>query len=272
MRLRSFDLIGAGLIALLTVSVAFWSPAQVSILGRFPAWFLPFGILMVLFIPGYVLTLAILPHLDRATVLLLSLGISLSMDVIGGLLLHYTSWGLQPASWAIWLSSITLLGCPIAAHRRASLSKQPTASRSAMPAGNWMMIVGVALSAIIIFTAITIARDSAISSGTTFTQLWAVPAIDKDGYAIQIGIRNEELNTIRYNLVAESRGTTINNWDNISLAPGENWKTSLSLPDKPSSPITILLYITEKPDEAYRMVRLVPISFDLLTPAPDAGR
>jgi uncharacterized membrane protein len=265
MRLRSLDIIGAGVICTLTLAITI--SGILTGASGFPAWFLPFGILMVLFIPGYALTLAILPQLDRSTILLLSLGISISMSIMGGFILNYTPWGLHPFSWAIWLNCIALLGCIIAAYRRSLLSKA-SANRFATPRLNWKVIASFLLASIIIIAAIVIAKNSAIQAGTTFTQLWAVPGTDEDGYAIQIGVHNQELNTIRYELFAESRGATINQWTDIVLAPGETWTMSMPLLEKPQYPITFLLYKTDMPDIVYRTVHLVPASFDELVPSP----
>ena len=267
MRLKSPDLIGAGLISLFTIVVTAIIYSQTPEPAGFPIWFLPFGILMVLFIPGYVLTHAILPQLDRATILLLSLGISVSISAMGGMILHYTARGLHPVSWAIWLSSISLLGCIIAAYRRSRLPKEAVV-RSATPRWNWKIIASFLLTGSLIVAAIVIARNSAIRTGTTFTQLWAVPATDADGYAIQIGISNLELQENQYELVAESRGMIINQWTGIQLAPGKTWNISMPLMEKPHDPITFLLYKEDTPYEVYRTVHLVPASFDELISSP----
>lgn len=265
MRLNSLGLIGAGVIGALTLAITI--SGILTRASGFPAWFLPFGILMVLFIPGYALTLAILPQLDRATILLISLGISISMSIMGGFILDYTPWGLHPFSWAIWLSCISLLGCIVAAYRRSLLSKA-AATRSAIPRWNWKVIASFLLASIIIIAAIIIAINSAIQAGTTFTQLWAVPGVDEDGYAIQIGVHNQELNTLHYELFVESQGITINHWTDIVLAPGETWTMSMPLLEKPKYPITFLLYNTDMPDKVFRTVHLVPASFDEIVSSP----
>jgi hypothetical protein len=267
MRLRSFDLIVAGLVALFTLGMAVTGSLGTSPLEKNPAWFMPFGMLMVLIVPGYVITMSILPHLDRATTLLLSLGISLSLDVIGGLILHYTPWGLTPASWAVWLSSITMLGCVIAAFHRSRLPKTESLS-STLPKWNWKLATSLILTGLLLFAALGMAMNAAIQAGTTFTQLWALPANDATGYSIQIGIHSEEKGTEHYDLFVESRGITLTEWPDITLAPGETRTSSLFLGDKPNSDIQILLYKAGALTEAYRSVHLVPASFDSILPSP----
>jgi uncharacterized membrane protein len=265
MRLKSLDLIGATVVAAFTLAITVYGIFTGA--SGFPSWFLPFGILMVLFIPGYVLALAILPQLDRATILLLSLGISISMNIIGGLIINYTPWGLHPFAWAIWLSCISLLGCIIAAHRRSFLSKTES-TRSATPRWNWKILGSFLLSTLLIVTAIIIARNSAIEAGTTFTQLWAIPGTNEDGLTIQIGIHNQESNTIHYELFAESQGAIINQWTDIVLAPGETWTMTMPLLEKPKYPITFLLYTADSLDKVYRTVHLVPASFNEIVSTP----
>src|SRR3954454_24445758 len=67
---------------------------------------LPFALVL----PGLALTLALFPAgaLDGAERLLFSLGLSLAVTALGGLVLHLTPWGLRPASWALLLGAITL--------------------------------------------------------------------------------------------------------------------------------------------------------------------
>src|SRR5512146_167111 len=119
MRLKSFDLLAAGAIALLTLVVALTSFKTSFETSFYPFWFLPFGILMVLVLPGYSIVKSLLPALDWTSVLPLSIGVSIAVDIIGALLLNsIRSRGLQPVSCAIWLSAVTLLGCLAAAVTR----------------------------------------------------------------------------------------------------------------------------------------------------------
>src|SRR3954471_19437230 len=67
---------------------------------------LPFALVL----PGLALTLALFPAgvPDGAERLLFSLGLSLAVTALGGLVLHLTLWGLRPASWTLLLGAITL--------------------------------------------------------------------------------------------------------------------------------------------------------------------
>ncbi|MDQ6673875.1 MAG: DUF1616 domain-containing protein, partial [Chloroflexota bacterium] len=60
---------------------------------------------LVLVLPGYALVRALLPARPRrlAELLLLSLGSSLAIAVLGGLVLNLTPWGIRAESWAVFL-------------------------------------------------------------------------------------------------------------------------------------------------------------------------
>jgi uncharacterized membrane protein len=85
------------------------------------------GILLVLFLPGYALTGAIfsakkdLEGIERA---LISLGLSIAIVPIMGLVLNYTIWGIQEITLLTSLSIFILLMCAIAYHRRSLLPEE----------------------------------------------------------------------------------------------------------------------------------------------------
>jgi uncharacterized membrane protein len=85
------------------------------------------GILLVLFLPGYALTGAIFPAkkdlegIERAVI---SLGLSIAIVPIMGLVLNYTIWGIQEITILTSLSVFILLMCAIAYHRRSLLPEE----------------------------------------------------------------------------------------------------------------------------------------------------
>lgn len=82
------------------------------------------GLLMVLFLPGYALTGALLPAkkdmegIERA---LLSLGLSIAIVPLMGFGMNYTHWGIREFPVLTGLSAFTLLMCGIAYYRRLQL-------------------------------------------------------------------------------------------------------------------------------------------------------
>src|SRR5512133_1052183 len=70
-----------------------------------------FGLLLVLFLPGYALTAALLPakkDLEGIERALLSLGLSIAIAPLMGLGMNYTSWGIREVPMLTGLSVFTL--------------------------------------------------------------------------------------------------------------------------------------------------------------------
>ncbi len=82
------------------------------------------GLLLVLFLPGYALTAALLPakrDLDGVERALLSLGLSIAIAPLMGLGMNYTSWGIREAPVLAGLSAFTLLLSGVGYYRRLQL-------------------------------------------------------------------------------------------------------------------------------------------------------
>jgi uncharacterized membrane protein len=83
-----------------------------------------FGLLLVLFLPGYALTAALLPakkDLEGIERALLSLGLSIAIVPLMGLGMNYTSWGIREIPVLTGLSVFTLLVSGVAYYRRVKL-------------------------------------------------------------------------------------------------------------------------------------------------------
>jgi len=264
MRPRSLDILAAAAVAILTLIVAFSGLRNPAEQDGLPVWFMPFGALMVLFLPGYAISRALLPQQDHSMRLLVSLGVSVGIAILGGLVLHFTVWGLSTESWAVWLSSMTLLGCLGTLLYREGLP----ADRTPLPRLEWKIVASLALSTGLIVAAIWIARSSALRAGTTFTQLWAIPESANGQYIVHIGVRNQETRAWSYELYIESRGRTLYDWPDVRLEPGEQWETTLVLEEMPAGPIEILLFRADAPDRPYRRTRLTPATFEALSLTP----
>jgi uncharacterized membrane protein len=258
---KSLDLIIIGTLALVTMLVAFLGLRSATDPETLPVWFLPVGLAMVLVFPGYVLVKAFLPSLEGTTVLLLSVSLSIALDIIGILALNALPWGLRPTSWAVWLGGITLLGCLFAAIKRhyyPDLNAKVLSSSKV----NWRVVIPLLIAASITLISVFIARSAFTQSGTTFTQLWALPTTTEAPYKFQIGIRNYERLDEQYDLYVESQGKYIYSESNIKVASNENWTIVLSLDEKPAKAVVVYLYLSDVPDVVYRRVSIAPVAFD----------
>ena len=79
-----------------------------------------FGSILVLFLPGYALIEALYPkrELDELTRLALSIGLSLALVPLAGLVLNYTPWGIRLLPVAVSLAGLTAALLIVALYRK----------------------------------------------------------------------------------------------------------------------------------------------------------
>jgi len=79
-----------------------------------------FGSVLVLFLPGYSLIEALYPkrELDELTRLALSIGLSLALVPLIGLVLNYTPWGIRLAPVAVSIAGVTVALSMVALKRK----------------------------------------------------------------------------------------------------------------------------------------------------------
>src|SRR5258708_19924598 len=100
---RSTDIFAVVAITLVAAVLALLVPPDIALIRILT---LP----LVLVLPGYALTAALLPNrsLGVAERLMFSLGLSLAVVILGGLALNWTPFGLRAISWAVLLAGLTL--------------------------------------------------------------------------------------------------------------------------------------------------------------------
>jgi uncharacterized membrane protein len=213
-----------------------------------------FALPLLLFVPGYALTLALFRHksLTAAERLLFSVGLSISLAALGGLVLNYTPWGLQAGSWLAWI-----VGVSLAAGVAAFLVQQEpllvTTRRSvSTPPARDLTLFGAA-AAFAVIALLLASQPAPVEGNVGYTSLWMIP--DQTGHptAVQVGIASSELNSTTYNLRLELNGQPLNEWEDITLQPGEKWSDRATLPPtKGSEKVEAFLYRTSNPGKLYR--------------------
>src|SRR5690348_6500277 len=113
MRLKHLDLIVTEIIVVLNVAFVLL-PSHNPVIGTILAWPL------VLVLPGYMLTAALYHKrsLDASHRLLLTLGLSLAIDILSGLILNVLPAGLQATSWVTLLGLLTVVFSLLVAYLR----------------------------------------------------------------------------------------------------------------------------------------------------------
>lgn len=215
------------------------------------------AILLVLFIPGYAITRAAFPGRAWGTAerILFSLGGSLSLAVLSGLVLNWTPWGLQAVSWTVFLGSISLL-----ATLGSLFRKHDDQTRVRFMADHLRIynVILLALAGLMIVSAYGVAAYGArLRPAAQFTQLWMLPA-EQPEHSVRIGIRNEERDTLNYRLVLRAGVDVVQEWPTITLQSGQEWEMVVTVDSSEESTQDLVasLYRQDQPNAVYRYVTL----------------
>ena len=212
-----------------------------------------FGLPLALALPGYALRAAGSPSsaLGPAERLAFSLGGSIAVSVLGGLVLDATPWGLGPASWALLLGGITLAACAAALFRRRAVAEAPADATARMR----LREIGLfGLAALVAATAFGVAIGGAAQPPAEgFTQLWMLPAAGQ----LRLGVQSYEPQPARYTVELVAGDTLVRRWAAVDLQPGTRWETEALLPSaEPGAAIELRLYRSDQPARVYRRVAL----------------
>ena len=254
MQRPSNDLIVVIVIAVLSGVVSLLAPA-ISIVRLVCA--LP----LVLFLPGYAITAACFPQrpLDAVERLLFSLGISLAVTALIGLVLQWTHLSLQASTWAIVLSMTVVAASAIAWLRRKqyAAAEASPASMHSRPSFREGLLLGLAI--LVTGTAVGIARlPTPPSSVSGYTLLWMVPAGDGNVNDFRLGVSSQEFEATTYRLQVSVDGRLIGEWPELKLAPGDSWESLIGLPSDRAGAgsVEAVLYRSDDPGTVYRRVEL----------------
>jgi hypothetical protein len=203
------------------------------------------GLPLVLMLPGYALSLLLLPSVpDRAWRLAWSVGLSLAVAVLAGLLLNFIPAGLTTVTWTAGLAAVTLAALTAvallpaaAAPPRAVQPVQDTVQPvqdTVQPAHNtgpsvrdtgrpwaWPAMLGPALAVALVAGAIALTVVSAPwPRPPGFAELRLVPA---PGPTASVDVRNAYPKAETFLLTVQNGNSAPMKWT-ITLGPGQEWK------------------------------------------------
>jgi hypothetical protein len=215
---------------------------------------------LVLFLPGYAITMALfLPRsLGVPERLLFSLGLSVIVTALAGLALNLTPWGLQTSTWAITLAAIVLLAGVIAWRRRqdAAITSVPVDMKFKLRLRDGLLL---GLAVLVTGTAIGLTRIPAAPNGVAgYTSLWMIPANPGNSNDFRLGFNSSEFTETRYRLQVSVGDQVVQAWPELSLKPGGTWETTIGLQSDQvvSGTIVADLYRLDDPTTIYRHVKL----------------
>jgi uncharacterized membrane protein len=220
------------------------------------------GILFVLLLPGYSLTVMVFSAntLGEPERVVFSLGLSLAVVAIGGLVLNLTPLGLQPLSWAVLLGSISLGASGLALRRQRRSTVEEAEAIPSKFKINLKQFVLFGLAALVTVGAIWVAgAGESHYKYPGFTQLWILPANDVSRNAFRLGVSSHEPAVVKYRLQVKVGENIILEWGSIELEAGDSWETMETIPAElaDTGKVEAILYRLESPNEVYRRVTLL---------------
>lgn len=218
------------------------------------------GVPLVTFLPGYALLRVALGGGSAFSGIgervALSVGLSLALVVITGLLLELSPWHLSAQSWLVSLSLLTIVLCVAALVRSRSELPEPS-DRSRARVGR-IEIAAFSAAGLLAIGALVLAWSGATrQTGAPFTQLWLVPA-HATMPVLEIGVENHEATVVTYRLEVLTGTAVVREWGPITLSNGERWTQRFDAPQlvDDDASVTALLYRADLPPDPYRTVFL----------------
>lgn len=274
MRQKGHDLLAVVLLAALAVAVGLVSHGSHPVL-------IALSLPLVFFLPGYALLAAALPDRrpGRAEVIALSMGLSIALGVLGGLVLNYLPSGFTANAWRLLLLAVITIGAGVALWRRgrASLGEPaPAFTATAVPAATayrlstrdavWLSAAAVLLTVAFGVSAIGYGPfDPSQYAFEPFSQFWALAdrglaGEEGTGDVIRLGLQNHEGARMAYHITVEAGDYVLAEWPSVTLSPGGVWQVEVSVPQSViQDEIVAKLYRASDPqDEPYRRVRVRP--------------
>lgn len=210
---------------------------------------------LVFILPGYSLVAAMYANRTLAVEIhtVFAIALSVSVTAIGGLILNFTSQGLNAESWLLFLSVTTLAASGLALIRRNRLAVFTNSDLRLT--FNWSQIAMFGLAVVLVFVAIRLTRTGIVNQPVEgFTQLWMLPPAENMQNAVQIGITNEEATTTTYRLIVKAGNDVLGDWRDIELEPGEQWQDYFRVDGQTN--VEAALYRAHAPNTIYRNVSL----------------
>jgi uncharacterized membrane protein len=253
MRLKHIDFIVIAVIVVLNVILTLFHIHA-------PVISITFALPLIFVLPGYTLSEVMFRKrsLNPSERLLFSLGLSLAIDILGGLFLNILPVGLQATSWTALLGLLTLTFSLLAYYLRRGVPMDET-----RPLRTYRVIYpGIVLVLAVAVTVVSIVYATYGASHQPypgFTQLWILPKVSAGkSCMVRIGIKSFEATSVTYRLTMTSNGDLVATWPSLSLVPQEEWVrlVPVSLSSSNDTSIDVRLYQAHKPETVYREVHL----------------
>jgi hypothetical protein len=216
---------------------------------------LPLTLPLAVLLPGYGLLSALLPSSTLSAVerLIIAVGASIGITVLGGIVLALSPARLSPLSWGVMLAAVSLVAIGAAWLRRQRLGL--TGSRFSRPqvplAGGVLILVASVLLADVLLGARFIAAEQLSPAPE---QLWILPT--ESAKQVRVGMQ-AGAGGGDYLVRVSSAGDTVAQYE-LELRQGEQWQTELRVTaEQRAGPLVARLY-AEGSENELRFVVLQP--------------
>lgn len=213
---------------------------------------------LCLFLPGYAVVAAAFASRELAPPkrLVLSVGVSLTVLVLGTFFLNVFPFGLRTASWAVLLPLVAIAAARGAALRRdAPRRRRPGAFSLPRPSAAGVALVSLALL-IGIGSLVLAQRPLPAENAAGYAALWMLPT-DSNEEAVRVGVVSNEHDPASYRLeVTQGRGSPPQTF-RLGLEPGEERSFELDVRQAAGgnrTRVVASLYHDDRPRKLYRRV------------------
>jgi len=240
------------------------------------------GIPLVFFLPGYAVTQVLFPWrsegprsassqsvilgarlkigqpFSAVDYLVFSLGLSLVIDVITGLLLNLLPGGLQWQSWTLSLALVTEVFALLAVFLRRRQPGKQKGVRGWHISFKEYVLLGSALVVVILALWLSIIRPP--QPQPSFTQFWMLPSTQANkSCAVHIGVQNFETTAVSYRIQVTRDGMQVTSWLSITLVPQQEWDRLVPISPGVASGDAVVdarLFRLDQPETVYREVHV----------------
>jgi uncharacterized membrane protein len=211
---------------------------------------------LTLFLPGYAIVAVAFGSRELAPPkrIVLSVGTSLMVLVLGAFVLNIFPFGLRTASWAVLLPLVV-----IAAARGAALRRDPAdrvaRRRATVPRPALASPAIVAVALLIAAAALVLAQKPLPADNAAgYSALWMLPTDSRED-AVAVGVISSEHDYTSYRLKV-SLGKSQSKTYRIHLYPGEEQVYEVDVPPRASgrTHVVATLYRKGRPGHVYRRV------------------
>jgi uncharacterized membrane protein len=221
---------------------------------------------LVFLIPGYLLLEIITQKRehDATTHFLLSIGLSLSMNILGGFVLNIIPVGLTTLTWRVFLGVVAIVGgllCVVKRHRwQLHFGQKP----KDLPTRYEFLLLTLTIY-VVIFAFIYTTNTIGDQKHPGFTQFWLL--LDNHQPPVctmQLGIYSSEIVKTTYQIEVKENNQHLAHWSSITLAPRQQWQDHFPIAIKSAQTTQLRieadLYRQQEPNRVYRTVHFFLLS------------